>query len=383
MKKIVLIIMFLMAGFTCDPQAMAASAALSDYPETIAVLRLLYADHMQAYREDVEFAGKAHSEKKAGCKALFNALAASDLIRANNLRYLLTELGIPTADIPPSEFGISRSRLNLKAVKNIRLAPVDRKYTFLLKRMMDEKHAVAIQWVTHAWKAEVRQRELVSHVLSTMEAFFGIGARVPELFYVCQQCGSTVLEVPELTCSVCQGPTSQYLPGDLKAQFYRYIDGNGRLSAKEKAYAKRTYDYISAQELNEDTVRIPTEIYFSALYKKWGLGPEREFCPSEKAYLLRLDEIAQMWNDYNSIELKRLDQFDREFLQEMHSTYGPGPIDLLAEQKRQTNKLSENVERILRRVEVVSGNTRFDDRDLIFLRIHLHDHSKALAQNAK
>lgn len=240
-----MIIMFLTAGFAFDHGAMAASEAQSDYPETIAVLELLHADHMRACRENAEYAKKAHSEKKAGCEALFKAMAVSDLIRANNFKTLLTDLGVKTEDVPTPKVNISRSRLNLKAIKNIRLAPVDRKYTFLFERMKDEKHAVAIQQVAHAWKADLQRRELIGRVLSAMEAFFGIGARVPEAFCVCQECGSTALEIPELTCPICQGPTSQYLPGDFKVLFDRYIDSNDRLNAAEKAYAKRTYDDIS------------------------------------------------------------------------------------------------------------------------------------------
>ena len=219
-----LLIMVAVLGFAYDNCAKAASQLPSDYPETIAVLRLLYTDQIHTYMTDVEFARKANSENKTGCEALFKALAMSELIQANNIGDLLVRLGHGIPDVSPSEFSVSRTKANLKSVKKLRLALVDIKYTFLLEQMKDEKNSTAIDQVTQAWKVRARQRELVSDILSRLEALFGIGNRIPETFYVCQQCGTILLQMPERTCPDCQSKGLDYLPVDSSFQFHSYTD---------------------------------------------------------------------------------------------------------------------------------------------------------------
>lgn len=211
-------------GFAYDNCAKAASQLPSDYPETIAVLRLLYTDQIHTYMTDVEFARKAHSENKTGCEALFKALAMSELIQANNIGDLLVRLGHGIPDVSPSEFSVSRTKANLKSVKKLRLALIDVKYTFLLEQMKDEKNSTAIDQVTQAWKLRGRQRELVSDILSRVEAFLGIGNRIPETFYVCQQCGTILHQMPERTCPDCQSKALDYLPVDSSFPFHSYTD---------------------------------------------------------------------------------------------------------------------------------------------------------------
>lgn len=229
MRKMTLLIMVAVLGLAYDNGTKAASQLPLDYPETIAVLRLIYTDQIHTYMTDVEFARKARSENKTGCEALFKALAMSELIQADNIGDLLVRMGRGIPDVSPAEFSISRTRANLKSVKNLRLALVDIKYTFLLEQMKDEKNSIAIDQVTQAWKVMGRQSELVSDILSRVEAFLGIGNRIPETFYVCRHCGTILYQMPEQTCPDCQSKDLDYLPVDSSFPFQSYTnDKNAR-----------------------------------------------------------------------------------------------------------------------------------------------------------
>ena len=128
------------------------------------------------------------------------------------------------------------------------------------------------------------------------------------------------------------------------------------------------FDYIYAQVNDDQDVELDGRIYYTPVYRKWGLGPEREFSLEEKSYLVGLAETAQMWEKYNRIDVDNLGAADEEFLKQTHEKYGPGPIDLRQERINEMGSLSEEAEKILDIVEVVSGRSEFEDRDLVFLR---------------
>jgi len=340
----------------------------SEYPETIAVLQLLYGYESNAMRFYWACAEQAHLEKHPNIETFFAALAISKSIRTEAIEILLADMEVELVEPEESDVRVSSTKFNLKLLTNIQSAQQARRYPILIERIKPEGHALAIQNISHAWKVDAQQRDLAEEILDSMESFFGIGAKVPDTFYVCQGCGSTVVDVPELTCPVCEGPISDYVPADVNWRFYRAIEGNELLTDQEKAFAVRMYDYIYDRQRDQEPPEPADEIFQSDLYAKWGLGPMREFCPAEQIYIAGLQEMARMWDDYNSIDIDNLDQADRAFLRDMHDKYGDGPIDLRKKRQQEKGKLSEEALRLLDMVEVVSGRTEFEDEDLIFLR---------------
>ena len=365
MRKIILAGCLILAliGATASglPQA-------SKYPETSAVLQLLHDNGIKAARTYSVYARQAHSEKQYNIESLFIAIAASELMRVDTFRYLLEELGIYPGQVDRSDIRVSSTKFNLRLMTKIESANIDTRHTLLLKKIKPEGHAVAIANLTHNWKVELQHRDLAKEALSSLDSFFGIASGISEEFYVCMTCGSTLEEEPEFTCPICQGPISDYQKASAKWQFYSYINSNTELTGPEKDYAKRRYDFIYDNTNDQQDFELNPQVFFSPLYRKWGLGDRREFLLEEKIYLSRIDETAQIWDEYESIDLINLDQADKDFLEQLHDKYGIGPIDLRHHRRKEKGNLSDEEKKLLDIVEIVSGRTLFEDNDLIFLR---------------
>jgi len=366
MRKVGLATCILSCVLVCS--GVCGANSLSKYPETVAILQLLYNDESKAVHSYWAYARQAHNEKHVNIESFFAALAISKSIRVEAIEALLTDMKIAVSEPEVSDVRVSSTKFNLKLLTNIQLPKLAQRYPILIERIKPEGHAVAIQNVSHAQKVDVQHGELAEKVLSSMKSFFGIAAKTSDAFYVCHACGSTVVDIPELTCPICEGPISNYEQADAKWRFYRAIDNSVLLSDPEKALAVRMYDYIYAQEHSQEEIELAPDLFEGELYAKWGLGYPREFCHVEKIYLAGLEGMAQMWADYNSVDAEDLDDADKAFLKEMHDKYGDGPINLRREQAREKDKLSDEALKLLDMVEIVSGRTEFEDQDLIFLR---------------
>ncbi len=342
--------------------------ALSKYPETVAVLQLLYNDETKAMRSYWACARQAHREKHLNIELFFAGLAISKSIRVEAIETMLTDMEVEPAEPAETDIRVSKTKLNLKLLTNIQFPKLEKRYPILIERIKPEGHAVAIQNISHAWKVDVQHCELAEKILSSLESFFGIAAKIPDAFHVCQGCGSMVVDVPELTCPICEGPISDYAQADAKWRFYCAIEGCKLLSDQEKSFAVRMYDYIYAGEHEQEEIELAGDAFEGALYAKWGLGNPREFCLEEKIYLAGMEDMSRMWTDYNSIDADDLDEADKAFLKEMHNKYGDGPINLRRERAGKKGELSDEALKLLDMVEIVSGRTEFEDQDLIFLR---------------
>lgn len=68
--------------------------------------------------------------------------------------------------------------------------------------------------MTYAWKAEKQHKDLIKQIRSAVEFFFG--AIVKQMrqesatYYICQSCGSTLIEVPPDECPICKAPPLRY-----------------------------------------------------------------------------------------------------------------------------------------------------------------------------
>ncbi len=366
MRKVGLATCFLSCVLVCP--GVRGGEALSKYPETIAVLQLLHNDESEAIHSYWACASQAHNEKHLNIESFFAALAISKSIRVEAIETLLTDMEIEVTEPEASDVRVSSTKFNLKLLTNIQFPKLAQRYPILIKRIKPEGHAVAIQNVSHARKVDVQHCDLAEKILSSLKSFFGIAAKIPDAFYVCHICGSTVVDIPELTCPICQGPISDYEQADAKWRFYSAMENSVLLNDPEKALAVRMYDYIYAQEHEEEDIELAADVFEGELYAKWGLGNPREFCVEERIYLAGLEGMAKMWTDYNSIGADDLDDADEAFLKEMHDKYGDGPINLRRERAEEKGKLSNEALKLLDMVEIVSGRTEFEDQDLIFLR---------------
>ncbi len=109
---------------------------------------------------------------------------------------------------------VSSTKKNLKKATTVELEEINRKYPEFIERINPEKHEATIQYITYAWESEKQHRDLIKKIQSGTGFFFGVLVekfeRTPSHFYVCQNCGSTTIELPEHTCPICIAPASQY-----------------------------------------------------------------------------------------------------------------------------------------------------------------------------
>ncbi|MGD8882156.1 MAG: ferritin family protein [Desulfobacterales bacterium] len=188
--------------------------AQSKYRETIAVLRALYQDEVQAFKNYQAYTKKAASENYPNIAKLFISIATSESIHARNFKRILSDIGVEAQEIPGFEPEVSSTRKNLKLATAVELEEIDNKYPQFIKQITPENHAEAIQCINYAWKAEKQHRELLKKIKSGTGIFFGVLTQKiegsPSPYFVCQNCGSTLSEMPEATCPICGGPSAKY-----------------------------------------------------------------------------------------------------------------------------------------------------------------------------
>ena len=91
---------------------------------------------------------------------------------------------------------------------------VSQKYPQFIDQIKPENHIAAIQYITYAWESEKQHRELLKKIQSGMGAFFGLLIKRiegnPYQYFFCQNCGSTLTEIPASVCPVCGEPPAKY-----------------------------------------------------------------------------------------------------------------------------------------------------------------------------
>jgi len=185
-----------------------------NHTETIAVLQAIYNGEMLAQQRYLAYAQKALAENHPNIAYLFRALATSEAIHARNFKAILAGLDIRAekSDTPPIKVGSTRE--NLKFASEVELAEIDTQYPNFLKRISQENHKEASEKITFAWEAEKQHRELIKKILSGTGIFFGILTEkfrsTPVRYFVCQNCGATLTELPEEACPVCDLPVDIY-----------------------------------------------------------------------------------------------------------------------------------------------------------------------------
>jgi rubrerythrin len=188
--------------------------AQSEYNETIFVLQTLYQDEMQAVHNYRAYAQKAVTEKYPNIAKLFMTLAASETVHARNFKDCLSGLGVKTQQFPQPQVKVDSTRNNLKFATAVELEEIDKKYPEFMEQIRPENHMPAIQFITYAWESEKQHRELLKKIKSGTGMFFGLLTKRiegnPYQYFVCQNCGSTLSEIPASTCPICGGPAAKY-----------------------------------------------------------------------------------------------------------------------------------------------------------------------------
>lgn len=204
------VMLFVGIGFTA---LLSVSRAEADYTETIAVLKEAYAGELLAFHSYTAYARQARSESFPNIAYLFDTLAASEAVHAANFRTVLTELGGRVDDALP-QFTVDYTKKNLRNASRVEIKEIDTKYPAFIERITPEKHEAALSYLQYAWQAEKQHRDLIQKIQSGTGIFFGILIKkieeMPTQYFVCQNCGSTLTELPDQHCPICGTSVSNY-----------------------------------------------------------------------------------------------------------------------------------------------------------------------------
>jgi len=200
----------------CLPRSMYAAEEMTSQPfsETIAVLQTAYANEFMSRAHYHSFARHALQDGHPNIAHLFAALAASEAVHVRNYRKILQALGTKPVDPDIRAVKIDSTRNNLRYAAEDELAEVDKQYPELLARLGTEGHQQAIEKVGWSWQAEKQHRALIEQILSGTGIFFGVLSerfrQTTVRYFVCQNCGSTLIELPSEKCPVCDQPIEIY-----------------------------------------------------------------------------------------------------------------------------------------------------------------------------
>lgn len=209
----VLFVMILVLHVLLQPVQAQAEAA---FPKTVEALKDRYKDEVIAHRNYAAFSDKACSEGYPNIAYLFRALAESEGVHARNFSKLLKDLGIDTShiEIPPGSNEIKSTKYNLENAATVEKDEIDTRYPEILAGIQDEHHDAAITAITHAWEAEKQHRELIVKIKNAAITWFGFLVNRIEgkdtHYYICQICGSTLMELEGPVCPICGNAISGY-----------------------------------------------------------------------------------------------------------------------------------------------------------------------------
>ncbi len=184
------------------------------YPRTLEGLRTARLAELGAYERYVVFSRRASEEAYLGVSYLFTALAASELIHAQNYERVLLALGSFPTDRSTAQVPVSDTRANLIYAAEREVDTIDNKYPALMASMEPEGHPEALRIVHYAWESHKQHRDMIDKIRKYSPTFFGTVARrineKTDQVFICQICGSTVNRLPDAACPVCGEPASHY-----------------------------------------------------------------------------------------------------------------------------------------------------------------------------
>ncbi|NWF39295.1 rubrerythrin [Mariprofundus sp. NF] len=186
-----------------------------DYTETIAVLQMLYGNEVRAgYRYQL-YSDRAKADGHINIAHMFKAIAASEAVHAKNFKRILQSLNTEVHEIDLSSIKASGTKDNLKYATHVELSEIDNEYPRYIQRVGVESHAQAVEYINYAWEAERQHRELIKEIQSGTGFFFSVlldrFREKESVYYVNQNCGATVHELPVDACPICHKPLDTYM----------------------------------------------------------------------------------------------------------------------------------------------------------------------------
>ncbi|VEN73163.1 conserved hypothetical protein [Candidatus Desulfarcum epimagneticum] len=183
------------------------------YPRTRALLERAYWSETTAHRHYDEYRKKALSEGYPNIAYLFHAFSVSEKIHSENFKKILLSFGDAFQERPvPVSSADTKSNLNAAAVKE--LQKINRFYPDIIKKMSFESHDQTVLNCMYSWKSHQQHEKIIRDIKKFSGLFFKpLAKKIEKMsphYHVCDICGSTMDEKPELPCEICDYPVSHY-----------------------------------------------------------------------------------------------------------------------------------------------------------------------------
>lgn len=183
------------------------------YPITIGVLKAAYKIEMIASKSYTNCSRKALEDRYSNIAYLFAAFSVSEKIHADNYKKLLKSLCIEIEE-PVIKVVISDTKANLKKASDQELLKIEKIYPDFLNKLTKESLNQAVINCMYSWKSHRQHERKMRRVSRYAGIFFrGVAKRIEGEkfnFHVCEICGSTIDEAPNLPCEICNYPRTYY-----------------------------------------------------------------------------------------------------------------------------------------------------------------------------
>jgi rubrerythrin len=177
---------------------MPAPALAAASSKTLANLNTAFQGESNAAHRYAKFAEKAVTDGFPQVGKLFRAASAAESIHRDTHKQTIIELGGTVASFQLEAVTPGSTAENLQAAITGESHERDTMYPEFLALAKSEDSRPAIRTLNFALQSEK------SHARLYQNALDNLGKNLPTEYYVCQECGETLTELPAKKCPVCR-----------------------------------------------------------------------------------------------------------------------------------------------------------------------------------
>lgn len=171
---------------------------------TLENLQKAFNGESNAHARYLAFAKKADEEGYAGAASLFRAAANAEETHAKRFSETIKKMGAePKAEVKEPE--VKSTKENLQAALAGESEERDKMYPEFMKAAREAGDKAAVRVFNFAKSAEGDHAKFYKEAVDNLDSW-----KAKKDFFVCQECGRTVTEMPTTKCPVCGEPPSFY-----------------------------------------------------------------------------------------------------------------------------------------------------------------------------
>ena len=191
----------LLTSFACLSYAAEAKESA-----TLANLQKAYDGESNAHARYLAFAKKADEEGYGQVASLFRAAAKAEEVHFNAHAVVIKKLGgVPKADVKSPD--VKSTKENLEAAVKGESYERDTMYPEFIQAAQKENVPTAVETFSDAKAVEAVHAKLYQEALANLDSWKG----AKKDFFVCPECGNTVVALTFEKCPVCATPKDKFM----------------------------------------------------------------------------------------------------------------------------------------------------------------------------